>query len=429
MFGRQPRYKSAEQVGRELDALRAAGATNVFFVDDNMIGNRAAAKDLLRFLAEYQRRNGHPLSFGTEVSINLAQDRELLELFREARFGWVFIGIESSDPETLKQARKTQNMREDTLTAIRRIYSYGIDVLAGFIVGFDSDTLETFDHQHRFIVQSGVQAAMVGLLTALPRTPLYERLQKEGRLRPLEGNDNTKPATNVVPKRMSYEVMVQAYERMYRRLTRDGAIAARVRNKLRYMPFPLYHGEYPPRERISILTRLFLRGIVPGGPVRWWHFARSLPLRSPRRLPLAVMDWIAGLSMRDYVDRHFGVRRGEEKLLNKLSAAIARAAAQAGDARVVLGLRATVPNLSIHFGDGLPGPFIERAARHLERLLARTRVTLTLRIEALREQELPSLERLLERLRRYGDRVSIVVDRELRKKLSIDSSVFHLVLE
>ena len=142
-----------------------------------------------------------------------------------------------------------------------------------------------------------------------------------------------------------------------------------------------------------------------------------------------MMDWIAGLSMRDYVDRHFGVRRGEEKLMNKLSAAIARAAAQAGDARVVLGIRATVPNLSIHFGDGLPRLFIERAARHLERLLARTHVTLTLRIEALREQELPTLEQLLDRLRRYGDRVSIVVDRELRKKLSIDSSVFHLVLE
>jgi radical SAM superfamily enzyme YgiQ (UPF0313 family) len=430
MFGRKPRHKSVAQVERELDALRAAGASNVFFVDDNMIGNRAVAKDLLRALVAYQRRHGYPFSFGTEVSINLAQDRELLELLREARFGWVFVGIESSDPETLKDTKKTQNLREDTLVQVRRIYSYGIDVLAGFIVGFDNDTLETFDKQYRFIVQSGVQAAMVGLLTALPRTPLYERLEKEGRLRPLaEANDNTKPATNVVPKRMSYGAMVQSYEAMYRRLTRDGAIAARVRNKLAHMPAPLYRGEYTPRERCAIVLRLLVKGVLRGGPVRWWHFARSLPL-SPRRLPLAIMDWIAGLSMRDYADRHFGERRGEARLARKLSAAIARICApNTGSAQVSLGERLAAPHLSICVSAGVPAGFFERAARHLERLLKRTRVTLTLHIEALRDQERPNLEMLLERLKRYGDRVSIVLDREMRKRVFVDSSVFHLVLE
>jgi len=431
MFGRKPRHKTIAQVERELDALRAAGASNVFFVDDNMIGNRAAAKALLRSLAGYQRRHGYPFSFGTEVSINLAQDRELLELFREARFGWVFIGIESSDPETLKETRKTQNLREDTLVSVRRIYSYGIDVLAGFIVGFDNDRLETFEHQYRFIVQSGVQAAMVGLLTALPKTPLYARLEKEGRLRALaEASDNTKPATNITPKRMSYEALVQAYEAMYRRLTRDGAIAARVRNKLRHMPFPLYRGEYTARERYIIIVRLLVKGVLRGGPLRWWHFARSLPVGSPRRLPLAIMDWIAGLSMRDYVDRHFGERRGEAKLTRKLAEAIARIAGpHARAAQVTLATHFAAPHLSISVSASLPGVFFERAAGHLERLLARTRVTLTLKIEALRDQQRQPLEELLERLKRYGDRVSVVLDRELRKKVFIDSSVFHLVLE
>ena len=161
MFGRKPRHKGVEQVGRELDALRAVGVRNVFFVDDNMIGHRAVAKDLLRFLVDYQRRHDRPFTFGTEVSLNLAQDRELLELFRDAGFVWVFVGIESSDPQTLKDTRKTQNVQEDVLTSVRRIYEYGIDVLAGFIVGFDNDTLETFEHQTRFILDSGVQLSLI----------------------------------------------------------------------------------------------------------------------------------------------------------------------------------------------------------------------------------------------------------------------------
>ncbi len=124
---------------------------------------------------------------------------------RDANFGWVFIGIESPDPKTLKETRKTQNTHEDVLASVRTIYSYGIDVLGGFIVGFDNDTLESFDGQYRFIMKSGIQAAMVGLLTALPRTPLYERLQREGRLREAnDAADNTKLATNITPRHMDY---------------------------------------------------------------------------------------------------------------------------------------------------------------------------------------------------------------------------------
>ena len=207
MFGRKPRFKGCEQVGRELDVLRRFGVRNVFFVDDNLIGNPRAAKNLLAYLADYQRRHGYRFTFGTEASINLAQDDELLRLFRAANFNWVFIGIESPDPESLRETRKPQNLREDLLTSVRRLYARGIDVLGGFIVGFDNDTLDTFDAQHRFIVDSGIQAAMVGLLTALPHTPLHRRLEREGRL--IDGAasvDNTKPGTNFVPRRMEYEI-------------------------------------------------------------------------------------------------------------------------------------------------------------------------------------------------------------------------------
>ena len=151
MFGRRPRYKSVEQIGRELDALRALGARKIFFVDDNFIGNPARAKDTLRFLAGYQARHGWRLRFGTEASLNLSADAELMRLFREAGFEWVFLGLETPDPEALREARKTQNCSGDMLQAVRRIYASGIDILAGFIVGFDRDTPRTFGAQKRFI--------------------------------------------------------------------------------------------------------------------------------------------------------------------------------------------------------------------------------------------------------------------------------------
>ncbi|MEX0957781.1 MAG: radical SAM protein [Burkholderiales bacterium] len=430
MFGRKPRHKSVEQVGRELDALRATGARNAFFVDDNLIGHRAAAKELLRYLAEYQRQHGYPFNFGTEVSLNLAQDKELLELFRAAGFSWVFVGIESSDPEALKQTRKTQNTHEDVLTSVRRIYAHDIDVLGGFIVGFDSDTEATFGHQERFILDSGVQAAMVGLLTALPKTPLYQRLEKEGRLRPdVAGTDNTKPATNVEPKHMSYEAMVAGYETMYRRLTRPAAIAERIRNKLRYMRAPVYQGEYSTVDRIGIIWRLLTKGILPGGLPRIWHFLFSLPLFAPRKLPVAIVDWIAGLSMRDYVQRHFPIAPSDAGRAQQLFEALLQGARRHGAAvRVSLSLRTVAPSVSISLRGGLPGAFFRRAARKLDRLLSRTQASVTLRIDALRESELPHLHRLLERLARHGDRISVIVSKRLRGVVKIDSSVFRLVL-
>jgi len=306
MFGRRPRVKSVEQIGRELDALRAQAARQVFFVDDNLIGNRAQAKALLRFLAHYQRRHDYQFSFGTEASLNLAQDDELMRLMREANFAWVFIGIETPDEEALKRMRKTQNMGIDILGALRRIYVHGIDVLGGFIVGFDSDTLETFERQHRFIVASGIQAAMVGLLTALSRTPLYERLKQEGRLiERADDTDNTRLGTNIVPKSMGYDEMVAGYQRLYRRLLTDRGIATRIRNKLRWMRAPVYRSEYPTMDKLRILLRLLVKGILPGGPGRWIAFLGTLPWHSPRSVPTVIADWITGLSMRAYVQRRF----------------------------------------------------------------------------------------------------------------------------
>ena len=431
MFGRKPRTKELDQVERELDALRALGARNVFFVDDNLIGNRKLAKGLLKRLIEYQARHGYRFRLGTEVSINLAQDAELLELMRDAGFGWVFVGIESPDPETLKETRKTQNTHQDVLESVRTIYAHGIDVLAGFIVGFDNDTLESFDQQYRFIMSSGIQAAMVGLLTALPRTPLFERLQKEGRLRgDTHASDNTKLATNVVPKHIGYDQMINAYKRLYRRLLTDRAIAERIRNKLAYLGRPVYQGEYPPWQRVSIVARLLAKGVLPGGPSRLYHFLRTIPWTEPSKLPLAVVDWIAGLAMRDYVKRHFehGVARVQPAIRRRFAMVRDTIVEHTRAGRIAVSLHAARIDMTLALDTRVGRRFFDRLARRLDRLLRLQGVTLSLSIDRLLAPEIAHLERLLERLARHGDRVFIVLGEQLNQVVRVDSSRFNLVL-
>ena len=433
MFGRKPRFKSCEQVGAELDLLRARGVRNVFFVDDNLIGNPKAARTLLAFLRDYQARHGYRFAFGTEASINLAQDEALMRLMREAGFGWVFVGIESPDPASLAETRKVQNLHEDVLTSVRRMYAHGIDVLGGFIVGFDNDTLETFDLQERFILESGIQAAMIGLLTALPHTPLYRRLESEGRLIVGAANvDNTKPATNFTPLRMPYEAMVGRYETLLRSLVTDRAIAQRIRNKLRHLSDPASGPEYTVRQRAGMVWRLLAKGIWRGGPARMFHFARSLPFTSPRRVPQAILDWIAGLSMRDYVDRHFAPREAPaliERFIEHFRSEI-RAYVEEGSAAVLIeNVSSALPRLSLLLSGGLDRAFFAHATRHLERFLRGSSLKVVLRIESLRGAEAAHVTRLLERLARHGDRISIVTSARFLRSLAVDSSVYHLVVE
>jgi radical SAM superfamily enzyme YgiQ (UPF0313 family) len=157
-----------------------------------------------------------------------------------------------------------------------------VDLLAGFITGFDNDTLDSFDKQYRFITGAGIQVSMVGLLTALPRTPLYERLQLEGRLIAGAGHgDNTKPGTNIIPKRMGYEAMVQNYQALYRRLFSDHGIAQRIGNKIRYLRNPVYRGKYSPRQRLAIVRRLVTRALLAGGLIRMLHILRTLTAAPP----------------------------------------------------------------------------------------------------------------------------------------------------
>jgi len=435
MFGRRPRTKSLNQIRGELDALRRLDIHSLFFVDDNLIGDKRAAKDLLRFLERYQQQHDYRFHLGTEASVNLAQDDELLKLFRQAGFTWVFLGIESPDVASLRETRKFQNTRQDMLQAVRRIYGGGIEVLGGFIVGFDNDTARTFEQQYQFITQSGIQGAMVGLLTAPPKTPLYHRLEREGRLRPgADHSDNTGQATNVVPLRMRYDEMIERYRCLYARLVAPRNIARRIRNKVRFLDTAPRSIEQSLTARVGIVCRLVFRGLLPGGVPRIFHFVRSIPLGKPRFIPLVVQDWIVGLSMRDYVERNLGeridqlrtiARRRVERLERSLRRYVKRGALEVS----LVEATDAVSTLSLSLRGWLDRRFFRRAGHHLERVLEQTTASVTLRVEELHEAHRRYLQRLLRRLARYGDRVHIAVHEELRDALDIDSSVFHVVLE
>ncbi len=428
MFGRKPRMKSPEQIGRELEVLRGLGVSSIFFVDDNMIGNKKEAKKLFAFIADYQKRHGRPFAFGTEVSINLSQDEELMALMKAANFNWVFIGIESPDPASLKETGKTQNLREDLLTSVQRLYARGIEVLAGFIIGFDADTPETFELQYRFIRDSGIQTAMIGLLAAMPKTPLYERLQREGRLRPIDDeSDNTRVRSNVIHKTMSDELIARLYADIYRRLLTDDGIATRIANKLAHFGQTGYRGGYTAGETAGLMWRLFTKGVLAGGPRRIWHFFRTFPLSRPSLAPTMIADWIAGLSMRRFAQDHlWSALSTDWRLLETIEAHLARYLQQG---EVWIGRQAeALPSLNIRLGDAPDLAFFRKAAPDLKKLFKRSHARLTLAIDSVDADYLRQLERLLKRLAKYGDRICVELSEATRARLTVDLSAFQLVL-
>ena len=216
IYGRVPRTKTNEQMLAELDALLSFGWRGlVLIVDDNFIGNKRNVKRLLPELIEWSVRHKYPFSFLTEASVNLAEDEDLLEMMRRAGFRRVFLGIETPVAESLKEAKKGQNMRRDLLESVRTIQSYGIEVMAGFIVGFDNDPEDIFERQINFIRESAIPLAMVGLLTALPDTQLWRRLESEGRLLKESTGNNTDGSLNFIP-RMDMALLVEGYQRILR---------------------------------------------------------------------------------------------------------------------------------------------------------------------------------------------------------------------
>ncbi|MBI4411963.1 MAG: B12-binding domain-containing radical SAM protein [Deltaproteobacteria bacterium] len=434
MFGRRPRTKTVEQVGRELDLLREQGVTSVFFVDDNLIGNRALAKELLRFLTEYQEKHRYRFSFGTEASINMAEDPDLMGLFRKANFEWVFIGIESPSAESLKETKKSQNLHQDLLTSIRTIYSYGIDIFAGFIVGFDSDDKTIFDRQYDFIVSSGIAVAMVGLLYAAPKTPLHKRLHEAGRLRKQDTSDNTGPSTNVIPLRMTYDELVEGHRRLYERLLTDRVSSMRLANKLDYMKNPLTSPHFSLGQKLGYTLRLLRRGIIPGGMGRIYYFMKSFvaALRHPALIAVVMTDWIAILSLKSFWDRSLdrSVARTETvlSLLQKRVISRMREAWQGGLIALRLNIFKDRPHVWIDLKQSLDGKVSRVLARIIRRTLKKNHEAVVIDCRAVQPSNWMSLEVLLQKLRRCRNQIHIRLTDELYQKLGKRLELFHYTL-
>jgi radical SAM superfamily enzyme YgiQ (UPF0313 family) len=192
LYGRQPRLKTPEQLAAELDAMLAQRGHPpvVYFVDDNFIGNRKATRAMLPHLIAWQRRHGFPLQFACEATLNIAKQREILELMRQAQFLTVFVGIETPEVDALKAMRKEQNAALPMLEAIGTLNGYGLEVTSGIILGLDTDTADTEARLKAFIDQSQVPILTMNLLQALPKTPLWDRLEREGRLSDESGRES-----------------------------------------------------------------------------------------------------------------------------------------------------------------------------------------------------------------------------------------------
>jgi radical SAM superfamily enzyme YgiQ (UPF0313 family) len=273
IYGRVPRTKSNQQMIAEFDALRDLGwRGTVFIVDDNFIGNKKNVRQLLPEIAKWQKANGHPFSLMTESSVNLADDELLLESMRDAGFRSVFVGIETPVEESLKEAQKSQN-RGNLLDSVKKIQSYGMEVMAGFIVGFDNDPEDIFERQIDFIRQSAIPLAMVGLLNALPDTQLWKRLEREGRLLGEASGNNTVCSLNF-KTRMDPKLLIQGYQKIMRTIYSPREYYARALDSMRRTARIISEPQrYNPFKALASFTRIMVTlGVLDRERGEFWRF-------------------------------------------------------------------------------------------------------------------------------------------------------------
>ncbi len=300
LLGHKVRLKSTHQIIEELDAAYQTGFRgNLFFVDDNFIGNRKRLKqELLPAIISWNREHKHPYTFTTEASIDLSDDAELMSAMAQAGFEKVFVGIETPDEECLKECNKKLNTGRNLLESVAEIQSAGIEVSAGFIVGFDNDTSTIFQRQIEFIQQSGIITAMVGLLNAPSRTMLYKRLKEEGRILRTNEGDNTNFTMNFVPK-MNKEVLLEGYHKILNNIYSSKAYYERLKDFLtHFRPRVVNRNRINRENMMALLRSIYYLGILDRSRIYYWKLIFWSLRRRPDMIPLAITYSIYGYHFR-----------------------------------------------------------------------------------------------------------------------------------
>lgn len=304
LFGHRTRTKTTEQITTELDTFYNLGwRGNVFFVDDNLIGNKKSLKqELLPSLLKWQK-NHESITFNTEVSINLASDELLMQMMSDAGFNTVFVGIETPDPVSLAECGKKQNKDRDLAEDVRRIQRAGIQVQAGFIVGFDNDTPTIFQRQIDFIQKTGIVTAMVGLLQAPSGTRLYERLKKEGRLLGRMSGDNVDGTTNIIPN-MDPEIFREGYKKILRHIYSPENYYERIKTLFLEYRAPKIKGKITLDHILGLITSIYYLGILGKERGQFWHLLFWTTLHRRELFPLAVTLAVYGHHFRKVSELH-----------------------------------------------------------------------------------------------------------------------------
>jgi len=298
--GRIPRTKSKEQILAELDILYERGwREGVFFVDDNLIGNKAELKkEILPAIIQWQKEKRHPFSFNTQVSINLSDDEELMDLMSKAGFETVFIGIETIEEKSLNECQKMQNLNRDLLSSIKIIQNHGFQIQGGFILGFDNDTPSIFNRIIDFIQKSEITMAMVGLLQAMPQTRLWQRLKEEKRLLNRATGDNTDGALNFIPK-MNRQSLLAGYQKVVQHIYSPREYSQRLISFLKnYKPKGRKKYKASFGQLLALLKSFWVLGIKEKERVYFWKLFFWCIFRKPKTLPMAIRLAIFGLHFR-----------------------------------------------------------------------------------------------------------------------------------
>jgi radical SAM superfamily enzyme YgiQ (UPF0313 family) len=308
LFGRHVRMKSSAQILAELDGLHANGwRGDVFFVDDNFIGNKPFLKaDLLPALIAWRKDKPGNMFF-TETSINLADDKALMDQMVEAGFTKVFIGIETPDEACLAECSKGQNRNRDLVDDVKRIQRAGLQVQGGFIVGFDHDLESIFQRQIDFIQKSGIVTAMVGLLQAPAGTRLYERLKHQGRLSAEMSGDNVDGTTNIIPA-MNMGTLKAGYHRILDHIYAPAPYYQRIRTFLREYKPPHARGRLQGAHVLALVRSFYRLGIVGRERIHYWKLLFWTQFRHPRLLPDAIILAIYGYHFRKTFERQAAQR-------------------------------------------------------------------------------------------------------------------------